>query len=219
MPDFDADLNDFQTAARLLHTASEFGAIMEFGRYPQDSDGEIMPIKWLILHKNAGRVLLLSQWGLDSIPFSDRQGQSSWSRCSLRRWLNSDFCSQAFTNAELSRIETVRLHNPANPLYDTVPDADTEDRIFLLSPLDVENYLERRDYRLCMATPYAQRCGSDMYAGDEERFPGFYAWWWLRWPGYYGNASYMYSSGDIFNDFAVDNQGGTVRPALWLKRQ
>ena len=62
----------------------------------------------------------------------------------------------------------------------------------------------------------AQRRGADMYESGDRRYEGFFAWWWLRWPGSYGNATYLYSSGDIFNDFGVECASGVVRPALWV---
>ncbi|MGM9999311.1 MAG: DUF6273 domain-containing protein [Candidatus Bruticola sp.] len=191
---------------------------MEFGHYPQDSDGEMLPIKWIVIKEEAQRRLLLAKWGLECGQFHVEAGNTLWSCCSLRAWLNNEFYNLAFSPAEQARIERVWLENRASQLYDTPEDSATLDYIFLLSPTEVEEYLSRRASRLCVATPYAQRMGADMYAAENEGDDGFYSWWWLRWPGYSGNATYVYSNGVIFNDFGVDCNGGSIRPALWLKK-
>ncbi|MGM9992697.1 MAG: DUF6273 domain-containing protein [Candidatus Bruticola sp.] len=191
---------------------------MEFGHYPQDSDGEILPIKWITVREEAERRLLLSKWGLDCGPFNTEAGSILWSGSSLRAWLNNEFYNLAFSPAEQRLIEPVSLDNSASQIYDTPQDSVTIDRVFLLSPLEFGEELSRRSERFCIATPYAQRMGADMYAAEEECSDGFYAWWWLRWPGYFGNATYVYSNGVVFNDFSVDCSGGCIRPALWIKK-
>ena len=192
------------------------GDQVEFGHYPQDSDGEWSTIKWIVLAMESDRALLLSKWGLETSPFHSSGGRILWSKSELRRWLNGPFCQMAFEPQELKRLLYCELENGGSSLYDAPCDQPTQDRVFLLSPLEVEDYLPRRDWRLCVATPYAQRRGADMYESGDRRYEGFVAWWWLRWPGSYGNATYLYSSGDIFNDFGVECASGVVRPALWV---
>lgn len=193
------------------------GNVIEFGNYPQDSDGDPSPIRWMILEAGDSSLFLLSLWGLESGFYHSCDEEINWSRCDLRRWLNDEFYKGAFTKSEQKRILISTLDNSGSAIYGTQGDEPTEDRLFLLSVGEVENYLPRKGMRLCEATPYAQRQGADMYLSGEEMYDRFYAWWWLRLTSTYNSGCYMYSSGEIYSDFAMNCPGGTIRPALRLK--
>ena len=61
----------------------------------------------------------------------------------------------AFTEAEQSRIPTVTVKNSDNPVYETKSGNDTEDKIFLLSIDEVEQYFGITEERQCVPTDYA----------------------------------------------------------------
>ena len=79
------------------------GDIVEFGRYPQDSDGTERPIKWDVLAIENGRALLFSKYGLDCVRYHNEWVDITWEYCDLRRWLNDDFYNRALI--EVSRAK------------------------------------------------------------------------------------------------------------------
>lgn len=149
--------------------------VIEFGSYPFDRKGEARPIRWNILHQDGNKALLFSAYGLDVKPFHDKRAMVSWENCSLRNWLNEDFYNAAFAEAEKMQILPTKVETPSNPVHGTIGCSDTEDRVFLLSIGEMEDYLA--DYeRSVFPTPFAQK--QKLYTGDFGA-----CWWRLRSPG------------------------------------
>lgn len=99
------------------------GQIVEFGRYPQTRDGEILPIKWKVLEIKNRKAFLLSKNALDQKPYDSRFCETSpltqsktvtWSNSYIRQWLNTDFLNKAFLDNEKKSI--VRTNN-TNVVY------------------------------------------------------------------------------------------------------
>lgn len=99
------------------------GQIVEFGRYPQTRDGEILPIKWKVLKIKNKKAFLLSKNALDQKPYDSRFCETSsltqsktvtWSNSYIRQWLNTDFLNKAFLDNEKKSI--VRTNN-TNVVY------------------------------------------------------------------------------------------------------
>ena len=65
---------------------------------------------------------------------------TTWSECTLRNWLNETFYKGAFSTDEQKLIKQVKLKNEDNPIYNTDGGEDTEDRIFILSLSELEQY-------------------------------------------------------------------------------
>ena len=72
------------------------GDIIEFGKY----DGAI---QWQVLSVEAERILLISLECIDCQEFNS-SGGASWETCSLRKWLNTEFLSEAFSEEEQDLI-------------------------------------------------------------------------------------------------------------------
>ncbi len=129
------------------------GDIVAYGRYEQDNDltngGEW--ILWYVLDREDDKLLLLSLYALDAMPFSDELNKwDAWENSSVRKWLNGEFYDTAFTEAQQASIVKTFLTNeynyyydkPANKYgvsYDTDPGIDTYDNVFLLSTEQVLN--------------------------------------------------------------------------------
>ena len=156
--------------------------------------------------------LVISKYGLDVKPYNEAEANVTWETCTLRTWLNGEFCNSAFSSEEKERIRQVTVKNPDNAIYGTDCGNDTTDRIFLLSIEEVEQYFADDESRKCWATGYAKKNGA--YAS--EPFGGT-SWWHLR------------SSGSNLNFAAGVNTNGRVeaygfsvghnemvRPAFWL---
>ena len=91
------------------------GATVLFGRYEQDNDfsNGSEKIEWIVLDVQDGKSLLLSKYLLDSKPYNDSIGETTWAECSLREWLNHEFMDSAFTGRDQERILPPPVENEA----------------------------------------------------------------------------------------------------------
>ncbi len=96
----------FAASTASAETKYREGDVVLFGSYEQDnirSDGA-EPIEWLVLDVKSDRMLLLSQYALDSERYHYRKESVSWDTCSVREWLNTTFYEEAFTRSERRSI-------------------------------------------------------------------------------------------------------------------
>ena len=126
------------------------GGVVTFGRYEQDGNEEngLEEIEWIVLDVEDGRSLLISRYALDTVPYHTENINITWEKCFLRSWLNSDFLQTAFSDTEQSLILEAEVDNSQkqgfrrwNNWKKTKGGKDTEDRIFLLSYLEANQYL------------------------------------------------------------------------------
>ena len=198
------------------------GDTILFGRYPQrDSDRYREPIRWTVLDKQADKVLLLSSYVLDCLPFDGEHDPfywpATWEKCSLRRWLNTAFL-EFFTTEERDAIFVSEVLADANPDYESDSGADTRDLVFCLSMDQIDRYFASREDAFARPTEYARNKGLVLSADP----PG-YCSYWLRTAGYNGRfmaiiAPYgkrgplALSKGSPYNS---SYEG--VRPAMWVR--
>lgn len=186
---------------------AEEGDTLFFGSFEQDgiTDNGPESIEWTVLKKEEGRLLLISSYALDWRPYHPVRVEVTWEECLLRKWLNEDFLTAAFTEAEQGRIPEVTVSPGKNPNFYTDPGNATQDRIFLLSPGEASIYgLKDR----CPATAYAVNNGAD---AENSR-------WWLRAPGTnQNNAAWGYYNGGYYIDDCHVNKRCAVRPAMWIE--
>ena len=202
------------------------GNYVEFGTYPQTSSGDdATAIEWLVVARDGNNALLLSRYGLDAQPYNEESGRTTWEKCTLRTWLNDSFINKAFTEEEQSAILMTKVDNSQSQCYsgyDTDGGNDTQDRVFLLSYAEANEYLgvtyDDSDNKTSRVSPtdYAEAQGA--YTNEYyETADGEYAWWWwLRSPGLYKvDAAYVSVIGSL--DYArVYLDYGCVRSALWV---
>lgn len=176
------------------------------GAFEQDNNNGngAEAIEWIVLEKTEGRILVISRYLLDCRRYHNNNVNVSWYTCSLRTWLNEDFYQDAFTAAEKERILTF-----------SDPDSAAEDKVFLLSLEQVEQYFTTKSSRICRATKYA--VSRNAYVNSSTGG----SWWLLRTAGV--DDQHVVS---INSDGAIDYTGGkvadsrgTVRPALWIRIQ
>ena len=206
-----------------LQNALKNGRNITFGRYPHGSDGSIEPLKWRILDRSYGRVLLISEELIDCHVYHDKLEDITWEKCSLRKWLNEEFIFKAFDEQERSRIVKVCNQNRDNPWWGTKGGKATWDRVFALSIEEADKYFDDYMDRRAAVTPYAKsphegKRGSGVsntYKTTEGKWVG---WWFLRSPGPSSlSAAYIRHFGVVDNrGFAVHGSSVSVRPALWL---
>lgn len=195
---------------------ANIGDIVYFGSYEQDavkSDGS-EDIMWKVLDKDKNSVLLLSLYGLDSLEYNTKNEEVTWETSSIRKWLNADFYDTAFSEQQKKRVITSTVTADKNPDYETYPGNDTNDKVFLLSIVEVKNYLKTKEDFLCGSTDYTvsrhANISSTKSAGKNTSS------WFLRTPGFDNTlASYVTSDGIIRNvGFPVDRSLSSIRPAI-----
>ena len=66
------------------------------------------PVEWRVLDKKDGEILLLSEYGLDILPFDDSgSGSIIWENSSIRNWLNNEFYNSTFSEEEQENIHGI----------------------------------------------------------------------------------------------------------------
>ena len=207
------------------------GQTFFFGRYEQDNNlsNGAEPIEWQVLTVQGDRALVISKYALDFKAYNDVITDITWENSSLRKWLNGEFYTNAFTATEKNQILLVTNDNPDNPVFGTDGGNRTQDRIFVLSSDEAQRYFRTDAERICRVTDYAAANYEAAYSSHTslylQRSSSFTeALWWLRTPGdssaktiyvardgsiyYYGYAPMVLIYGTAYNE---------VRPAFWMK--
>jgi len=125
-------------------TNATIGDYVIMGRYEQDNDlsNGAEPIEWVVIEKTDGKMLLVSRYVLDVIPYHHTYEDITWAECSLRAWLNADFYESSFDLNEQEKIVSTYLSTSGDSNYGTIGGSDTQDKVFLLSIEDVINYFD-----------------------------------------------------------------------------
>ncbi|MBQ4110688.1 MAG: hypothetical protein IJC74_07370 [Clostridia bacterium] len=190
------------------------GEYVAFGAYEQDNNLQNgnEEIDWLVLEKQDDLIFVISKYAIDCQPYNAVYANVTWETCSLRKWLNSEFINNAFSNAEKEMIFKVKVPEDNNSEYNTVYGKSTEDYIYIASVDEVYKYLDLEKIK-CQPTAYTANKGAqaNKYNGN--------CMWWLRTPG-----SYQFSVSCVYNDGHVYRSGHqvhydefAVRPVMWIK--
>ena len=194
-----------------------YGDIITFGHYEQDNNttNGKEPIEWRIIDKNeAGQYLIVSEKVLAVRPYNTMDISITWEKSTIRSWLNgygasdnadgydytsNNFIDTAFTAEEKARILLSGVSAHPSPKYKTNPGNVTQDKIFLLSIVEANQYFSNDTDRKAM------------------RYSSYFGWW-LRSPGNSTNfAAIVNIDGSVYNyGFAVNDGGLGVRPAMWV---
>ena len=208
------------------------GDVITFGHYEQDGNAAngTEAIEWIVLDidEEHGRVLVVSRYCLACRRFNESNSATSWSKCSLREWLNKAdgkyaFYGNAFSEIERQYIVCQRIVVSANSKYRTGSSrAEVDDYIFLLSADEAELYFADDEARKCEPTIAARTNGS--YVPREGGYTS--CRWWLRTLGETtSKASFVSWDGDVdLEGGKVAGTGdypgsdwGSVRPAMWIQ--
>ena len=195
------------------------GNVVTFGTYEQDnntSNGK-EAIEWIVLDVDGDDVLVISECALDVQPYDEGGRGVTWETCTLRAWLNGTFYNAAFSAAEQSQIQTTTVTADKNPEYSTSAGNDTQDRVFLLSVMEAEEYFTSNNNRRCVLTDYTIAQGA-YTSGSYSVGGAATCCWWLRSPGCIsGLAAYVFYFGSfVYFGGALGDVGICVRPALWI---
>lgn len=202
------------------------GDYLTYGSYEQDnnkSNGK-EPIEWEIICVEDGKALIISKYGLDVKIYDTHKNGSTWETCSLRSWLNNEFLNDNFSDSEKKKIIKTIVTADDNEKFEISGGNDTEDKIFLLSIKEVEQYLTTESSRECIPTEYAKTV-SDLFSDNNDDGKDDYECcaWWLRTVGDYNNyASCIWpedAEGGHYHeiaDVAVTDDYCALRPAMWI---
>ena len=191
---------------KLNHELIEYEKELVFGSYHGEK------IEWLVLNIENNKALVISKYALDSQPYNSSFADVTWEKCTIRTWLNDPFLKMAFSPEEQKQIMMVTVVTERKPFSRIDLGNYTEDKIFLLSALEVNKYFPKDTTRQCKPTKFAkmQRCYVDKTQGN--------CWWWLRTPGNNQNSTVGVSTnGSVRNSgYDVSFSDGAVRPAMWI---
>lgn len=195
------------------------GDTIKLGKYPQSNSYEREVIEWKVINKKSNLLLVISKYVLDAKPYNNKYDTDmTWEHCSLRKWLNNDFFDKAFKPLEKRAIISSTLKNPDNNrvmrLFGpsiSLGGNDTNDKIFLLSIDEAEQFFNSDLERKAQATNYAR--DNNVYAPGEDG-----GWWWLRSPGNTNAmAAVVFKGGKVYpmGDH-IEDETFAVRPAMWI---
>lgn len=196
------------------------GDTVSFGRYEQDNNRNngAEDIKWTVLAKEGKRLLLISKYDIEYLPYNSGGGNVTWETCSLRRWLNSTFLTTAFTKDEQSLIPKVTVRAEKAPGFSDNPGKNTEDRVFILSGTEAKKFFPNLWDGGTSLTNYTLKIASSI---SPDIFPSNYdgnVGWWVRSPGNEKDtAVFVGADGLIEKDYCfwVGWPCG-IRPVLWI---
>ncbi len=192
------------------------GDIIEFGFYEQDNiiNNGKEAIEWEVLDIVDGKALLLSKYVLDAGPYNEqvlmgsapytyyKDVSCSWTSCTMREQLNSEFLYSAFTSEEQQKIQPIRL-DTSNSL---------DDYVFLLSREELLSYYEIGEDLVAYSTDYADAKGLDIY---EEGICYFVrsSTEVMNFDSYYVES--VYYDGSFYYAIQSHEKMG-IRPAIWI---
>ena len=200
--------------------AVKVGDHILFGSYEQDNNTEngAEKIEWIVLDKQEDKMLVLSRFVLDCQPFHTSYTSVTWETCSLRSWLKYDFYLAAFTEEEGDMILTTpvvvdKAKYPQNSQEVENPPESIDDKLFLLSETEANNYFISKEDRICYGTEY---CFAQGIYKDSKGV----CRWLLRSPGsYYNTVIHVDYNGFVnyLGEIVSRKNENGVRPAMWLK--
>ncbi len=185
------------------------GDLLDFGNYEQDANLENgpEPITWQVLDVQDGKAFLISQYALDTVPFSMYTDRYPWELSDMRNFLNDDFLMGSFTREERKAILMTSVDNGTSQAPRTASGGgpDTEDKIYLMSYAEAQKYFADDDSRICIPTAYAISQGvvPDITRGS--------CIWRLRMGGSVNTSGAIVTSGINIQAYNV-----TLRPCMWV---
>ncbi len=185
------------------------GETFLYGTYEQDNElvNDKEPIEWVILKRDGKRLLAISKYELDCQLFDMGNTPVTWESCSLRKWLNETFLDAAFSAEEQERLQTVILSEDGDRPY------TSQDRVFLLSADEGDQYFASANERICRTT---ESCLASFQANHIAVNANGVVFWWLRTPGIDSDCERIVFEDGSMPNLVTSGLPGGVRPAVWL---
>lgn len=147
---------------------------------------------WVILDKKEDSALLLKNNHFSDITYHETLENVTWENSSIRKWLNTTFITDSFSDEERNSILLTDVVMDDNEMYQVDGGNDTQDFIFLLSSNEAEQYAELIPHNKITS--------------------------WLRSPGSNPQTASFLSEDNIVMDYGylVNSEGFAARPAMWF---
>ena len=212
------------------------GDTVTFGKYYQSNDTDKEPIKWTVIASRGDAYLLISDRVLDKFDFGDQI--SDWENSDFRKWLNSDFIDQIFSDADKQKIvenltDEYTLENDTNH-------SDSDLFKFSMSIAALENDTNHSDSDSNLSKTETIRVLDKIFCLNanealvyfsENKSRKAYATWYAMSRGVSNNLGYAASwilSSNLLSGGILDINGQVqlkkatyigigVRPAVWVK--
>lgn len=180
------------------------------GAYEQDNNMQNGQegIEWVVLTRDDNKVLVISKYAIDCLPFNKTNGKVPWSNCTLRTWLNNDFIHKAFSAEEQRLLVTTKVSPYLHPEHPRTDQGGlTKDKVFLLSVVEANRY--GISGRRWTSTAYARAQAGNYRNSSEE---------WVRLRTSFINqitAAVIQEDGSV--DHGIDvNHACCIRPVMWI---
>ena len=181
------------------------GKSVTFGNYADEK------IEWKVLSVGEDKALLITKDVIEYKKYNEKDIEVTWQTCTLRKWLNNEFMNLAFDEEETEQILKTTVQPHKNPGYITKQGDPTQDKVFLLSIQETNQYFTNADERCCKPSNTVRN--KRVYVRNNGNCS-----WWLRSVGLYQNFAVC------VNDRGRVDEGGNgvsyddigVRPALWI---
>ncbi|MBD5384000.1 MAG: TIR domain-containing protein [Ruminococcaceae bacterium] len=211
-----SDAHEQAASTEKMHLVNiKIGEYMTMGNWQQGSYGAVKPLEWLVIGRDGTRVLVISKYLVDFMPF----GAMTWADSDVRKWLNDTFYTSAFTGNERIKICDTTLSNPDSK--EAFGGGDTVDKVFVLSEDEVKKYIPDSEKRKATYSEWGEIKLMDavlptlpeghIYASSANDS------WWLRSVGERFCINVVYSSGYCGNSTRYDEPLIGVRPAMWIE--
>lgn len=188
------------------YSMAETGSVIHFGSCQIDGISGDDPIAWRVVYRDGNRLLLVSEYVLNVIPFFDGEtGEGTWNDSFLKQWLNRNFYAISFNDAEKQLIRPMCTDSSGAMVLQGGTKSD--ERVFVLSREEVQQFLDGE--RAQGIPTSAVKLTYENIARD-----GFTRYWTRS-----GSEGNVYTAGGIRNGF-LDVPGQRdcgVRPALWME--
>ena len=181
-----------------LKEATDNGWYFLKGKFYAKSGGWFLcsPIIWKVIREEEGRLLLLSQSILELRRFFDGPQESDYRDSSIRKWLNGEFLSDAFS------LDADRI----------VPNPESEDKVFLLSAAEYADPANGFD-----ENPMAEDPNRGASPSDYVKVRGFVSSFFTSSMGDgYGHPVRCYKPSGASTQVPATCLGG-IRPAIWIE--
>lgn len=200
--------------------ALSVGDSVTMGVYFDESEDEMLPLKWQVIKVEKDRALIITEKCIEHIPFEKtayKPGATvNWASSSLREYLNGEFYEVFFTNKEREKIlnggaeDSVVIETKSNVRTDLGACEDTYDKVFLLSAEEAEELFADNAARQSKATLFAIDSGARVEGGN--------AAWWLRTMGEtYDRAAVVSHNGEVnYTGYNINFGSAAIRPCMWI---
>lgn len=212
-----AFINNEEAGVASAVSVGAVGSTMPFG-----------PYNFKVLDKNTtdGTALIVATEGIECKPYNETATKDNvnisytWSDSTLRKYLNSEFIKKFGITEQGAMFETT-IKAEDNAKYKIKGGNNTQDKIFILSKSELENYFKSDSDRQLKASSNAKSNGAyicEETNKDKHQLAGNTIYW-VRNPG-----NMTFNAMGVNSDGSINDEGTSivekkvcVRPAMWIR--